>query len=141
VSELVASFAPLSGYYAVNAEATVRTASGAVFCHAVDHSSRSGTNTSPTNVAYDENTYESDTLGMAGGMGVAPGSTIQMYCEASRTTTTSGNSNQFLVESLAITATQVRTTHGDGPDHAARVAAKPLNSFVKPFDRSRDPRS
>jgi hypothetical protein len=65
---------------------------------------------------------------MTGGMFLLPGSTIQVYCEASRGV--SRSTNLLVFHSLAITATQVSTIV-DAPDHAARVRAKPLNSFVK----------
>jgi hypothetical protein len=125
----VARFSPLTGSYAVNVDVVVATYSGEVLCHAVANSARSGHNTSSTNVAREENPGYA-TLGMTGGMIVAPGSTIQVYCEASRSRVASGNSNLLVFKSLAITATQV-ATRVDAPDHAARVRAKPLNSFVQ----------
>jgi hypothetical protein len=141
VSEVVARFSPLSGYYVVNIDATVSTLSGQVFCHAVAHSVASGHNTSPTNLGHEEYKSEKATLGMTGVIAVAPGSIIELYCEASEASGTGSLVNFLSVESVAITATQVRTAQGDGPDHAARVAAKPLNSFVKALALSRAEKS
>jgi hypothetical protein len=131
VSQVVGSLAPLPGYYAVNIDATVATPEGNLFCHAVDHSSRSGDSTSPTNLGYNEYAGKYATFDMTGGMFVAPGSTIEVDCMASKARSPQGSvDNSLQVHDLTITATQVNSRQG-GPEHGARVRAKPLNSFMK----------
>jgi hypothetical protein len=126
VSHVVATLSPPPGSYAVNVDATVATAGGYVLCHAFAHSSSSGHNTSPTNLAVQGDTRFYGTVGMTGGMRIASGSTIEVDCR--------GSKSDFQVQNLAITATQVNTiTQPDAPNHAARVRAKPLNSFTKPL--------
>jgi hypothetical protein len=131
VSQVVGTISALPGYYAVNVDATVRAQYGGAQCRAVDHSSRSGDSTSPTNRAFQPPGAGYVTLPMTGGMFVAPGSTIEVDCLASQARSSQGSAeNVLFVRDLAITATQVNSRQG-GPEHATRVRAKPLNSFMK----------